>query len=483
MNIQSQDPRQYEPDQGDEFRLMPHNLEAEQALLGAIFINNDAYYLVSEFLRSDHFYEGLHRKIYEICVQLIADGKAASPITAKDFLPADMQVGEITVGRYLVSLAVNATTIANAGDFGRSIRDLHTRRGLIKTGEELVEMALSMPADENPGDVADAAIGSLQNAVFGDKPPGLKSIYELAVESVEKTSKVMSGDTPAGFSTGLRDLDSMVLALSPGDNIPLYGRSGDAKTALSTHLGVSVARQGGKVLMIQMDMKAIGVAQRVLSTATGISVKRQRKADIDEADYKSLLVQSDALKGLPFNLVNPGRMTWSAMKTYITTIHRSGGLDMVIIDHQMMVESENRMSDIQTVTNFFFGLVDLCSKLNIISMPLVQLKRESSQHEITKPKIYDAWGGGAIEQSADIILGIHNEHRQLTKNKPTSITGHKHDEWRERCDKYSGKIEIGVLKDRSDSEAGYRMFNFNGEKMLFSDISKPEFANDPMGLI
>ena len=121
-------------------RLAPHNVEAEQALLGAILVNNEAFYRVSDFLSPEHFYEPIHREIYEICGKIIRAGKTATPITAKTYL-ADALTPEMTMPQYLARLAAEATTVLNAADYGQSIYDLAIRRNLIQIGEEMVQVA------------------------------------------------------------------------------------------------------------------------------------------------------------------------------------------------------------------------------------------------------------------------------------------------------------------------------------------------------
>tara|TARA_R110002167_G_scaffold42512_9_gene129137 strand:+ start:910 stop:2358 length:1449 start_codon:yes stop_codon:yes gene_type:complete len=481
MNAQPDTSREFAPADDDTYRLLPHNVEAEQALLGAIFVNNDAFYLVSDFLQAGHFYEELHQKIYEICVQMIADGKKANPITVKDYLPADFMVDEVPISKYLIGLAVNATGVSSAKDFGRTIQDLATRRLLIAAAEDLMNAAMDMPANSKPETVASEAIEALQGAVHGKKMQGLRSIHELAVEAVNKTSEAYQGKSLIGYSTGLNDLDKMIDCMAPGELIALYGRSGGAKTALATQIGMNVARACGKVLMIQMEMQGFAIAQRVLSSATGISVQRQRGAKIGENDFERLLQEQEALKDLPFSLINPGRMTWNKMAAYVEAVKRVRGLDMVIIDHHRLITPEPKQGQIETIEEAFYGMMDLKARLNLIMMPLVQLKREDPRYEISKPKIYDAWGGGAIEQSADVILATHNEYRQLIKNEPDKSTS-KHGQWLEKCDRWEGKIEIGVLKYRNGEEQPYKPFLFAGERMLFSDVSKPEYEASPMGL-
>src|SRR5438874_896837 len=132
------------------YRAAPHNIEAEQSLLGAILVNNEALYRVSDFLEPEHFFEPVHQQIYDIARSLIRTGKLASPITLKTFLPADVDILGLTVPQYLARLAAEATTIINAADFGRQVYDLAIRRELIQIGEELVNQAFDSPVDAAP---------------------------------------------------------------------------------------------------------------------------------------------------------------------------------------------------------------------------------------------------------------------------------------------------------------------------------------------
>src|ERR1700753_963721 len=129
------------------FRARPHNIEAERSLLGAILVNNDAFYRVSDFLEPKHFFETVHQKIYETAGSMIRMGKVATPVTLKTFFPAEIDILGMTVGQYLARLAAEATTIINAQDYGRTIYDLSLRRDLIRIGEEMVNVAYDAPVD------------------------------------------------------------------------------------------------------------------------------------------------------------------------------------------------------------------------------------------------------------------------------------------------------------------------------------------------
>src|SRR4029079_6773884 len=134
------------------YRTAPHNIEAEQSLLGAVLINNEALYRVSDFLEPEHFFEKIHQQIYDIARTLIRTGKLASPVTMKTFLPADVTIAGLTIAQYLARLAAEATTIINAADYGRTIYDLAVRRDLIDIGQDMVNVAYDAPVDFAPRD-------------------------------------------------------------------------------------------------------------------------------------------------------------------------------------------------------------------------------------------------------------------------------------------------------------------------------------------
>src|SRR6202046_512526 len=132
------------------YRIAPHNIEAEQALPGAILVNNDAFYRVSDFLEPKHFFEPIHQTIYETTGSLIRMGKVATPVTLKTFVPADTDIGGMTVGQSLARLAAEATTIINAQDYGRTIYELALRRDLIRIGEDMINVAFDAPVEFAP---------------------------------------------------------------------------------------------------------------------------------------------------------------------------------------------------------------------------------------------------------------------------------------------------------------------------------------------
>ena len=225
------------------YREAPNNIEAEQALLGAILVNNDAFYRVSDFLKSGHFYEPLHRKIFEVAAELIRMGKMATPITLKTFLPADEKVGDMTVAQYVVRLAVEAVTVVNAADYGRAIYDLATRRALITVGEDMVNIAYDAPVDMSPSEqIEDAERRLFELAETGRYDGGFESFTDAVKTAVDMANAAYMRDGHlSGIATGLRDLDRRMGGLQPSDLIIIAGRPGMGKTSLATNMAFNIA--------------------------------------------------------------------------------------------------------------------------------------------------------------------------------------------------------------------------------------------------
>ena len=225
------------------YRTPPHNLEAEQALLGAILINNDAFDRVSDFLRSEHFVEEIHRRIFEVAGSLIRAGKLATPVTLKTFL-GDHDLGGVTVPQYLARLASEATTIINAYDYGRSVYDLAMRRELISIGEDVVNVAYDAPVDSSPREQIEEAERRLyQIAEAGRYDGGFQRFSEALKIAVDMAARAYERDgSLSGIATGLTDLDRYMGGLQASDLVILAGRPGMGKTALATNIAFNIAK-------------------------------------------------------------------------------------------------------------------------------------------------------------------------------------------------------------------------------------------------
>ena len=288
------------------YRMAPHNIEAEQALLGAILVNNDAYYRVSDFLKAEHFQEPLHRQIFKVASDMIRAAKHASPVTIKTFLPANEKVvGDMTVAQYLARLAAEATTIINAADYGRSIYDLFIRRQLITIGEDMVNIAYDAPVDLPPaGQIEDAERRLFELAETGQYDGGFHDFGSALNTAIDMASAAYQREGGlSGIATGIHALDARMGGLQPSDLIILAGRPGMGKTSLATNVACNIAQayvpdthadgtpraaDGGVVGFFSLEMSAEQLATRIVSEQSEISSSKIRRGEISEADFETL---------------------------------------------------------------------------------------------------------------------------------------------------------------------------------------------------
>src|ERR1700761_6957983 len=305
------------------FRTAPHNIEAEQALLGAVLVNNEAFYRVSDFLEPKHFYEPIHQRIYELAASLIRASKIATPVTLKTFLPADFDVGGLSINQYLARLAAEATTIINAEDYGRTVYDLSIRRDLIAIGEDMVNLAYEAPVDATPQThIEDAERKLFELAETGRYETGFQRFAQALTTAVDMAAHAYQRDgSLSGLATGLTDLDGRMGGLQPSDLIILAGRPGMGKTALATNIAYNVAKawqgevrpdghtasvNGGIVGFFSLEMSAEQLATRIIAEQTGIPSTKIRRGGIDESDFEKIKDVSIELQNLPFYVDETG---------------------------------------------------------------------------------------------------------------------------------------------------------------------------------
>src|ERR1700742_3147105 len=267
------------------FRSAPHNIEAEQALLGAVIVNNEAFYRVSDFLEPQHFFEPIHQQLYELASNLIRAGKIATPVTLKTFLPSDMDIGGLNASQYLARLAAEATTVINAADYGHTVADLALRRNLIRIGEDMVNQAFDAPVDFAPREqIEDAERKLYEIAETGRFGSGFQRFAQALTTAVDMAARAYQRDGKlSGLASGLKDLDSKMGGLQPSDLIIIAGRPGMGKTALATNIAYNSAKahrgetrpdghiatvDGGIVGFFSLAISAEQLATRIIAERT-----------------------------------------------------------------------------------------------------------------------------------------------------------------------------------------------------------------------
>jgi replicative DNA helicase len=451
------------------FRVPPHNIEAEQALLGAILVNNEAFYRVSDFLEPKHFLETIHQRIYELTGGLIRAGKLATPVTLKTFLPGDLDIAGLSVNQYLARLAAEATTIINAEDYGRTVYDLSIRRDLITIGEDMVNLAYEAAVDATPqSHIEDAERKLFELAETGRYETGFQRFAQALTTAVDMAAQAFQRDgSLSGLATGLVDLDAKMGGLQPSDLIILAGRPGMGKTALATNVAYNIARaytqgrtradghietaNGGIVGFFSLEMSAEQLATRVIAEQTKIPSNKIRRGGIDERDFEKIKDVSIELQNLPFFVDETGGLSIGQLTARARRLKRQRGLDLLVIDYIQLLQGSTKRSNenrVQEVTEITTRLKALAKELKIPILALSQLSRQVEQREDKRPQLADLRESGSIEQDADVVMFVFREEYYHQLRKPSEANREKFAEWQAEGDRVEGKAEVIIAKQR-----------------------------------
>ena len=444
------------------FRMPPHNIEAEQALLGAILVNNEAFYRVSDFLEPKHFLENIHQRIFELAGGLIRAGKLATPVTLKTFLPGDLDIAGLSVNQYLARLAAEATTIINAEDYGRTVYDLSIRRDLITIGEDMVNLAYDAPVDATPqSHIEDAERKLFELAETGRYESGFQRFAQALTTAVDLAAHAYQRDgSLSGLATGLTDLDARMGGLQASDLVILAGRPGMGKTALATNIAYNVAKawagevradghmatvNGGIVGFFSLEMSAEQLATRIIAEQTGIPSNKIRRGAIDEADFEKIKDVSIELQNLPFYVDETGGLSIGQLAARARRLKRQRGLDLLVIDYVQLLQGSTRRSSenrVQEITEITTRLKALAKELNVPILALSQLSRQVEAREDKRPQLSDLRESGSIEQDADVVLFVFREEYYHQMRKPTEANREKFAEWLAEGERVDGKAEV-----------------------------------------
>jgi replicative DNA helicase len=472
------------------FRQAPHNLEAEQALLGAILVNNEAMDRVSSFLDPHHFYDPLHQQIYETAGKLIHAGKQATPITLRTFFETAESIRpDLSVPQYLGTLAASATTIINAEDYGRTVYDLATRRQLILIGEDMVNGAYDSTVDQTPQlqiEEAETRLYDLaEQRKYGSGFLGFGTALTTAIEMA--AAAYQRAGHLSGLSTGLTDLDSKLGGLQSSDLIILAGRPSMGKTALATNIAFNIAKahraeqqpdgtmksvDGAVVGFFSLEMSAEQLATRILSEQAEIASEKIRRGMIDEREYRKLVEVSQQMSESPLYIDQTGGISIAQLAARARKLKRQKGLGVLVVDYLQLLTGTSQRSDnrVQEITQITTGLKALAKELQVPIIALSQLSRQVEQREDKRPQLSDLRESGSIEQDADVVMFVFREEYYVERQKPTEGTA-EFSEWQAKMMAVSGKAEVIIGKQRH-GPVGTVQLAFESQFTRFGNLAR-----------
>jgi replicative DNA helicase len=478
-----------------QFRQVPHNIEAEQALLGAILVNNEALDRVSDFLAPSHFFDPLHAEIFETTTKLIQAGKHASPVTLKTFFEnAEPIAPNLTVPQYLGRLAASAATIINAHDYGQTIYDLAIRRNLIVIGEDLVNTAFDSPVDHPPEEQIQEAESALYAlAEKGKYGKGFLAFGAALTHAIDMANSAYQREGHlSGLSTGLTDLDSKLGGLQSSDLVILAGRPSMGKTALVTNIAYNVAKSyrsetqsngeekvldGAIVGFFSLEMSAEQLATRILAEQAEIASEKIRRGMISQDEFNKLVLVSQEMSRIPLYIDQTGGITVAQLAARARKLKRQRGLGLLIVDYLQLLAGSAKSASagrVQEITEITTGLKALAKELDVPIIALSQLSRAVEQRDDKRPQLSDLRESGSIEQDADVVMFVFREEYYVERRKPSDTDVEATLKWQQEMAAVHGRAEVIIGKQRH-GPTGTVNLSFESQYTRFGNLARGDY--------
>ncbi len=473
----------------------PHNIEAEQQLLGALLTNNDIYERVSDLVKPGHFYDPVHARIYERIQERIQKNTLASPVTLKPFFENDEGLKALGGTTYLATLAATSVSSFAARDYAQTIHDLALRRELIALGQEITEKAARVDLGIEPDEqIVEAEQQLYKLGEQGQADRGFVSFLRAVTEAVEVANAAYEREGMlSGISTGLVDLDKKLGGLHRSDLIILAGRPSMGKTALATNIAFNIARnyrkgtrpdgtegavEGGFVGFFSLEMSSEQLATRILSDAANVASEQLRRGELTEEEFRRFVDAAKELQASPLYIDDTAALPISQLAARARRLKRTHGLDVLIVDYLQLVRPatarDSRVNEVSEITQ---GLKAIAKELDIPVIALSQLSRQVEQREDKRPQLSDLRESGSIEQDADVVMFVYRGEYYKEREKPGDDELDKMAKWQEEMERLHGKAELIIGKQRH-GPIGTVHLSFEGQFTRFGNLVQPWQQDD-----
>ncbi len=480
-------------------QVLPQNVEAEAALLGALMIDNRLVEDVQLKLKPHHFFEPLHGRIYEAILKMTNSNRVANPVTLRPLFESDENIKEVGGAAYLAQLTGSGAAVIGARDFAGQIYDLALLRALIGVGRDLVEGALDTSEDVAPLAQIERAESALYSvAEEGGAEGRAKSFADATKEALAMAERALnSGGHLSGFTTGLEGLNAKIGGLHKSDLIIVAGRPGMGKSALGTNIAFAAAQRfvrdiedgiepeksaGAPVALFSLEMSADQLATRILAEELGISSENLRMGKISQQEFRQLARAAAELQSLPLYIDDTPGLTIAALRTRARRLRRQKGIGLIVIDYLQLLQGSGKNSNdnrVQEISEISRGMKQLAKELNVPVIGLSQLSRAVEQREDKRPQLSDLRESGSIEQDADIVLFIYREDYYLLAKQPAD----DHPDfgaWQEEMARAYGRAEVIVAKQRHGA-TGKVPLRFDSRITKFSDFVGDNYLPEMRG--
>lgn len=458
-----------------------HNLEVEQALLGALIWDNDLMDNIPDYLAPYHFAGEFHSKIFEIIKQMRDLGTVADPITITAYLKDDELFQKNNGQKYLTDLIESTISLNNISSYANIVYELYLRRQIIAVGGEAIDEASDLELQTNAELIIENTEQKLYDLVEGTTERGrLHAFRDALSESVESALAAYKRDSHiVGISSGFRDLDKWLGGLHRSDLLVVAGRPSMGKTAFATNIAFNAAKLklqnsdvGSSVVFFSLEMSSEQLATRILASESEISSDCIRRGEIPKGSFEKFSQISKNLEDLELFIDDTPNITVNQIRNRVRRLKRKREIGLVIIDYLQLIESnsskknaDTRVAEVSEITRALKGLA---KEMNLPVIALSQLSRAVEQREDKKPQLADLRESGSIEQDADVVMFIFREEYYKSRKEPQEGTV-EHDKWRLEMEKVYNRAEIIIAKQRHGPVGTIKLF-FDGRLTRFGNL-------------
>lgn len=473
----------------DGYAPSPHNISAEQALLGALLIDNRLLADVEASIDRDSFYDPVHAALYAAMVQSIAAGREATPVTMRPTVQSWPPINaDLEVWQYLFRLAAETPSL-RIRDHVRCVADMAARRRIVSAAQDMIGAAIHASSDAPVEDMVAAG----EQALFDIVARRIEGREVSIVQAVDQAIDVLDnacarGGAVAGVPTGLIDLDKMLGGLQNSDLVILGGRPSMGKTSLCMTIAYAVARlpkisADGEigpphhVLVFSLEMSASQIAMRIIGEQSEVSSDRLRRGDVDEQQYRSVIdAARTRVQRAAMMIDETGGISLPALAAKARRAKRKHDTRMIVIDYlQLMSGAPGRYSDgrVQELTKITMGLKALAKELDVPILVVSQLSRKVEDRADKRPQMSDLRESGSIEQDADVVMLVYRDEYYAEREKPDESDPVKFAAWQARMNAVSGKAEVIVAKHRH-GQVGTVPLAFEAQFTRFGNLGRAQ---------
>ena len=460
------------------FKELPNNIEAEQAVIGSILVTNEIFDEINTIITSNNFFDPMHQKIFDAIENLIYKGLLANPITLKNYF--ENEKDDINVPEYLIKITKFSTSTRQATEYSKIIYDMFVRRELIKISEETIDSAKTNDLDtsgqkiieNNERQLYDLAEKGSFNASLVKFDDAMKQTIEMASAAYKNEEGIV------GVPTGLRDLDDRLGGLHQSDLIIIAGRPSMGKTALATNIAFNAAKKlqdnnkKSSIAFFSLEMSSEQLSTRILAEQSRIKSNDIRRGRISDEQFDKFIETSKNISELPLYIDETPAISIAALGNRARRIKRKYGLDMIVVDYIQLMRAtfNNKDGRVQEISEITQGLKAIAKELSLPVIALSQLSRAVEQRDDKKPQLSDLRESGSIEQDADVVMFVYREAYYLERKQP-KLGSIEHAEWQSKMNDVNGLADI-ILGKQRHGPTGTIKVEFEGIYTKFKDLSK-----------